>query len=114
MQPFYERLCSVRRAMEGSKPSTRSITKKLILATFDYREATRHGGELPKKEVIMLSKSETTIRNGSTEVTDVRPPGKESAAEMVQVGQQGEDDNQGWSWIYHCDEVISNLPIGLA
>jgi hypothetical protein len=67
-----------------------------------------------KKENIMFSKSGVTIRNGSTEVTDVRPTGKESAAETVQVGQQGEDDNQRWSWIYHCDEVISNLPIGLA
>ena len=62
----------------------------------------------------MLSKSEVTIRNGSSEVTDVRPANKESAAETVQVSQQGEDDNQRWSWIYHCDEVISNLPIGLA
>jgi hypothetical protein len=67
-----------------------------------------------KKDIIMFSKSGVTIRNGSTEVTDVRPTGKESAAETVQVGQQGEDDNQRWSWIYHCDEVISNLPIGLA
>jgi hypothetical protein len=67
-----------------------------------------------KKENIMFSKSGVTIRNGSTEVTDVRPTGKESVAETVQVGQQGEDDNQRWSWIYHCDEVISNLPIGLA
>jgi hypothetical protein len=95
-------------------PSTRSITKKLILATFGYRGATSPGGKLPKKEIIMLSKSEVTIHNGSTEMTDVRPPGKESAAEMVQVGQQGEDDNQGWSWFYHCDEVISDFPIGLA
>ena len=62
----------------------------------------------------MFSKSGVTIRKGSTEVTDVRPAGEESAAETVQVGQQGEDDNQSWSWIYHCDEVISNLPIGLA
>lgn len=62
----------------------------------------------------MLSKSGVAIRNGSTEVTDVRPAGEESAVETVQVGQQGEDDNQRWSWIYHCDEVISNLPVGLA
>ena len=62
----------------------------------------------------MFIKSDVTSRNGSTEVTDIRLAGKESAAETVQVGQQGEDDNQRWSWIYHCDEVISNLPIGLA
>lgn len=35
-------------------------------------------------------------------------------AETLQVGQQGDDDNQRWSWIHHCDEVISKLPIGLA
>ena len=62
----------------------------------------------------MLGKSGVTSRKDSAEVTDVRPADKQSPAETVQVGQQGEDDNQRWSWIYHCDEAISNLPIGLA
>ena len=76
--------------------------------------ATSPGGKLPKREIIMLNKSEVTIRNGSTEVTNVKPASKESAAETVQVAREGEDDSQRWSWIYHCDEAISNLPIGLA
>ena len=67
-----------------------------------------------KKEIILSSESEVSIGNGSTEVTDVPPPSKQPAAQAIQVDQQGDDDNQKWSWIYHCDEVISNLPIGLA
>lgn len=67
-----------------------------------------------KREIIVSSKSEVSIGNASTEVTDVPPSSKEPAAQAIQVGQQGEDENQKWSWIYHCDEVISNLPIGLA
>ena len=62
----------------------------------------------------MSNTSGVTVGNDSTEVTDVRPALEESAAETVQVGQQKEDDNQRWSWIYHCDEVVGNLPIGLA
>jgi hypothetical protein len=62
----------------------------------------------------MSSKSEVSIGSGSSKATDVPPSSKEPAAQTIQVGQQGDDDNQKWSWIYRCDEVISNLPIGLA
>jgi hypothetical protein len=62
----------------------------------------------------MSSKSEVSIGSGSSKVTDVSPSSKEPPAQTIQVGQQRDDDNQKWSWIYRCDEVISNLPIGLA
>lgn len=62
----------------------------------------------------MSTKSEATIGDDSAEVTEVPPSSKEPAAQTVEVGQQGDDDKQKWSWIQHCDEVIANLPIGLA
>ena len=62
----------------------------------------------------MFTKSGVTIDNGSTEVTDVPGSRKEPAVQMTQSGQQGNDDDQKWSWIYHCDKIIGNLPIGLA
>jgi hypothetical protein len=67
-----------------------------------------------KKEIIMFNKSGVTIDNGSTEVTDVSESRNEPAVQTNESSQQGNDDNQEWSWIYHCDEVISNMPIGLA
>ena len=62
----------------------------------------------------MFTKSGVTIDNGSTEVTDVSESRNEPAVQTNESSQQENDDNQEWSWIYHCDEVIGNLPIGLA
>jgi hypothetical protein len=67
-----------------------------------------------KKEIIMFTKSGVTIDNGSTEVTDVSGSRNEPAVQTNESSQQGNDENQKWSWIYRCDEVISNMPIGLA
>ena len=61
----------------------------------------------------MFTKSGVTIDNGSTEVTDVPGSRNEPGLQTNESGQEGNDDNQKWSWIYHCDEVISNMPIGL-
>ena len=62
----------------------------------------------------MSSQSEVSIGSGLSKPTDAPPSSKELATQAIEVGQQGDDDNQRWSWIHHCDEVISNLPIGLA
>ena len=62
----------------------------------------------------MFTKSGVTIDNGSTEVTDVSGSRNEPAVQTNESSQQGNDDNQKWSWIYHCDEVIGNMLIGLA
>jgi hypothetical protein len=82
--------------------------------TFGYRGVTSPGEKRFKKEIIMFTKSGVTIDNGSTEVTDVSGSRNEPAVQTNESSQQGNDDNQKWSWIYHCDEVISNMPIGLA
>ena len=55
-----------------------------------------------------------TGRNDSTDVVDILGSVKEPAVQTIQSGQQRADDNQKWSWIYHCDEVIRDLPIQLA
>ena len=62
----------------------------------------------------MFTKSGVTIDNGPTEVTDVSGSRNEPAVQTNESSQQGNDDNQKWSWIHHCDEVMSNMPIGLA
>jgi len=61
----------------------------------------------------MFPKSAVTIVNDSTEAADVPGSSNEPASETNESGQQRDDDRQKWGWIHHCDEVISNLPIGL-
>jgi hypothetical protein len=61
----------------------------------------------------MFTKSGVTIDDGSTEVTDVSGSSNEPGSQTHESDRQRDDDNQKWSWIYHCDEVISNMPIGL-
>jgi len=55
-----------------------------------------------------------TVRNDSTDVVDILGSVKEPAVQTIHSGHQRADDNQKWSWIYHCDEVIRDLPIQLA
>jgi len=62
----------------------------------------------------MFTKSGVTIDNGSTQVTDIPGSTNEPVVQTNESSQQGDGDDQKWSWIYHCDEVIANLPIGLA
>jgi hypothetical protein len=61
----------------------------------------------------MFPKSAVTIVNDSTEAADVPGSRNEPASQTNESGQQRGDDRQKWGWIHHCDEVISNLPIGL-
>ena len=51
-----------------------------------------------------------TVSNDSTDMVDIL----ESAGQTIHSGHQRADDNQKWSWIYHCDEVIRDLQIQLA
>jgi hypothetical protein len=62
----------------------------------------------------MFTESGITIGNDSTRVTDLPPSTKQPAAQAVHVNQQEDVDDEKWSWIHHCDEVVRNLPIGLA
>ena len=55
-----------------------------------------------------------TVRNDSTDVVDILGSVEEPVVQTIQSGHQRADDNQKWGWIYHCDEIIGNLPIGLA
>ena len=64
-----------------------------------------------KKGIIMFAKS--AVANDSTEATDVQGSSNEPASQTNESGQQRDDDRQKWDWIHHCDEIISNLPIGL-
>jgi hypothetical protein len=66
-----------------------------------------------KKEIIMFPKSAVTIVNDSTKAADVPGSSNEPVSQTNESGQQRDDDRQKWSWIHHCDEVISDLPIGL-
>ena len=61
----------------------------------------------------MFPKSVVTKVNDSTEAADVPGSSNEPASQTNESGQQRDDDRQKWDWIHHCDEVISNLPIGL-
>ena len=62
----------------------------------------------------MFTKAGVTVGDGSTNVTDV--PGSRNEPDVLtdESGRQGNEDNQKWSWVYQCDEVIGKLPIGLA
>jgi hypothetical protein len=66
-----------------------------------------------KREIIVFPKSVVTQVNESTEAAEVPVSSNEPASQPNEPGQQSDDDRQKWGWIYHCDEVISNLPIGL-
>jgi len=66
-----------------------------------------------KKGIIMFPKSAVTILNDSTATADVLRSSNEPASQTNESGPQRDDDRQKWGWIHHCDEVISNLPIGL-
>ena len=61
----------------------------------------------------MFPKSVVTKVNDSTETADALGSTNEPASQTNESGQQRDDDGQKWGWIHHCDEVISNLPIGL-
>jgi hypothetical protein len=65
-------------------------------------------------KAIKFTKSGVTIGNGSTAVTDVPESRTEAAVQTNESGRQRDDDSKKWGWIHHCDQVISNLPIGLA
>jgi hypothetical protein len=93
---------------QASPPNTSKENRQFII--------TKKRGlvkKRPKKGTIMLPKSAVTIANDSTEATDVPKSSKEPASQTNESGQQRDDDRQNWDWIHHCDEVISNLPIGL-
>jgi hypothetical protein len=66
-----------------------------------------------KREIIVFPKSVATQVNESTEAVEVPGSSNEPASQTNESGQQGDDDRQKWDWIHHCDEAISNLPIGL-
>ena len=66
-----------------------------------------------KREIIVFPKSVVTQVNESTEAAEVPGSSNEPASQTNESGQQRDDDRQKWDWIHHCDEVISNLPIGL-
>ena len=66
-----------------------------------------------EKRIIMFPKSIVTQANESTEAAEVRGSCNEPASRTNESGQQRNDDKQKWDWIHHCDEVISNLLIGL-
>ena len=66
-----------------------------------------------KKGIIMFPKSAVTILNDSTATGDVLRSSNEPASQTIESGPQRDDDRQKWDWIHHCDEAISNLPIGL-
>ncbi|MBV8967656.1 MAG: hypothetical protein JO331_01160 [Verrucomicrobia bacterium] len=51
--------------------------------------------------------------NESTKAAEVPGSSTEPASQTNEPGQQRDDDRKKWEWIHHCDEVISNLPIGL-
>ena len=61
----------------------------------------------------MVPESVGTKANDSTKAADVLGSGNEPASQTNESDQQRDDDRQKWGWIHHCDEVISNLPIGL-
>ena len=61
----------------------------------------------------MFPKSAVTIVNDSIGAADVPGSSNEPASHVNESGQLRDDDRQKWAWIHHCDEVISNLPIGL-
>ena len=61
----------------------------------------------------MFPKFVVTQVNESTEAAEVPGSSNEPASQTNESGQQRDDDRQKWGWIHHCDEVISNLPIGL-
>ena len=61
----------------------------------------------------MFPKSAVMKVNDSTEAADVPGSSNEPASQTNESGQPGDEDRQKWGWIHHCDEVISNLPIGL-
>jgi hypothetical protein len=66
-----------------------------------------------KREIIVFPKSVVRQVNESTEAAEVAGSSNELASQTNESGQRGDDDRQKWGWIHHCDEVISNLPIGL-
>ena len=61
----------------------------------------------------MFPKSVVTKVNDSTETADALGSTNETASQTNESGQQRDGDRQKWGWITKCDEVISNLPIGL-
>jgi hypothetical protein len=61
----------------------------------------------------MPAKSAVKIMNDSTEAADVLLSTNEPTSQTNEFAQQTDDDRQKWAWIYHCDAVISDLPIGL-
>ena len=61
----------------------------------------------------MFPKSVVTKVNDSTEAADVAGSSNEPGSQTHESDRQRDDDRQKWGWIHHCDEVISNLPIGL-
>ena len=66
-----------------------------------------------KREIIVFPKSVVTQVNESTEATEVPGSSDEPASQTNESGQQRDEDRQKWGRIHHCDEIISNLPIGL-
>ena len=66
-----------------------------------------------KREIVMFPKSVVTKVKDSTEAADVPESSNEPVSQTNESGQQRDDDRQKWGWIHHCDEVITNLPIGL-
>ena len=61
----------------------------------------------------MFPKSAATIVNASTEATDAPGSSNAPVSQHSEPNQQRDNDNPNWVWIYHCDAVISDLPIGL-
>ena len=61
----------------------------------------------------MFPKSTVTMVNDSTEKANVLGSSIEPASQTNESGPERDGDSQKWAWIHHCDEVISNLPIGL-
>ena len=61
----------------------------------------------------MFPKSAVYRVYDSIGAADVPGSSNEPASHVNESGQQRDDDRQKWAWIHHCDEVISNLPIGL-
>jgi len=64
-------------------------------------------------KTIKSTRSGVTIGDGSTEVTEI-PESRNEPDVPNECGRQIDDESQKWGWIHHCDQVISNLPIGLA
>jgi hypothetical protein len=131
---YVEFLCRLRRNsvdLAGKAPQNKISTQEffLKLGAPDLRSTSDEGGRscLPwhadlnraknkkrlKRENIVFPKSVVTQVNESTGAAEVPGSSDEPASQTNESGQQRDDDRQKWGWIHHCDDVISNLPIGL-